>query len=430
MYMSFSEINAERKKPLDYKIKRAEEAIEAGFEASKQKCALAFSGGKDSTVLWHLIRTKFPEREYEVIFGNTGVEFPESLEFARRLGKEWGGNHFHEVRPERITKDGLKYQAQKEVMEYLEKTGQLDKVLKADGKLKSTECLERACPAEKLEDFKRRNLIWKAGTRKNYFWCVDQYGYPILGKAVSGKLTARRINVDCFLKYSQSTSTDSELLDYYELLRHVKLSNHCCAILKKEPSEKLQAELGVDVIFKGLMASESQMRNLNFCTRGYLFRSSRSYCGDFYHCSPLSIWTDEDIWEYIHKYDVPYSKLYDKEYTNSRGERCKIKRNGCIGCATDIAFRDNHMSSLRQTHPRHWETFMIKSGMADELKRLREIKGDGKIKRIDYYQKAEQLSLFAPCALDSWGLVEDAVTMAEYDPEDDLPGAGRGGGKV
>lgn len=38
--------------------------------------------------------------------------------------------------------------------------------------------------------------------------------------------------------------------------------------------------------------------------------------------NPIIDWTDEDVWEFIHEYNVPYCKLYDEGY----------KRLGCIGC--------------------------------------------------------------------------------------------------
>ncbi|MEG1973249.1 MAG: phosphoadenosine phosphosulfate reductase family protein, partial [Oscillospiraceae bacterium] len=317
------------------------------------------------------------------------------------------------------TKNELKYEAQKEVLEYLEKNMLLGSVLTKDGKLKSMGALERACTPTMMEDFSKRNLIWKAGTTKSYFWCMDQYGYPILGKAAS-KLTARRINIDCFLKYSETKSEKDELKEYYELLKNVKMSNHCCSILKKEPSEELQAKLDVDVIFKGLMASESQMRRLSFSTRGYLFESSRPHCDPdpFYHCNPLAIWTDDDIWEYIRKYDVPYSKLYDLEYKNYRGEACKIKRNGCIWCATDIAFKDNHLSVLRQTHPKLWAAGM-KSGLGDEIMKLQRFKSNGIPNLINVLESAADTVNERPCAFDDVGghIAHDEITDSFYDAE-------------
>ena len=38
--------------------------------------------------------------------------------------------------------------------------------------------------------------------------------------------------------------------------------------------------------------------------------------------NPIIDWTDDEVWEFIHKYNVPYCKLYDEGY----------KRLGCIGC--------------------------------------------------------------------------------------------------
>lgn len=101
MYMSYKQLAKEQKKQLDYKIEKAVEAIGEGFKASKHRAAIAFSGGKDSTALWHLIRTYFPDKHPAIIFGNTGVEYPESLLFARKLGKEWGGDDFYEARPQK-----------------------------------------------------------------------------------------------------------------------------------------------------------------------------------------------------------------------------------------------------------------------------------------------------------------------------------------
>lgn len=418
---TFKEVVEEQKKTLDYKIQKAVDAIAEGFRLSKSAVGVAFSGGKDSTVLWHLIRTHFPDVEYHVIFGNTTVEFPESLKFARKLGKEWTDEkvRFHEVLPETLGEDGLKYEAQKETLEWLVNEGRIGEVLKDDGKLKSTRTLEMTATPEMWDNFRGRGLVWKKGTMKSFVWCCDQYGYPILGKAAS-KLTARRINIDCFLRFSNSASGKKETLEYYDLLRNVKTSNHCCSILKKEPSEKKQAELGVDVIMKGLMAEESHSRLLSFSTRGYIFKSSRRHAPEFYHCSPLGIWTDEDIWQYIYRYNVPYSSLYDMTYVNRKYEGCYIKRNGCVGCCTDIAFPDNHMSVLRQTHPALWRHYM-KSGLGEQLMKLEEYKSNGQLSFLNIADDVDDVLDRRPCAFDRLGerIVKDEVTESGYDSEID-----------
>lgn len=423
MFISYHDLEKEQKRDLDYKIGTAIRNIQSALDMCRHRPALAFSGGKDSTVLWHLFRTHFPEwnDRLVIIYGNTGVEYPECIRFARQLGKEWGRSNFYEARPGKTESEGLKYAAQQEVLEYLITENLLHKVLKADGKLKSTATLEAACPSHLRGKFEREKLVWPKGTRKSYWWCVDQYGWPLLGKARS-KLKARRINIDCFLRFSESQSQDPKLLDYYELLKQVKFSQACCDILKKEPSERVQAELNVDVIFKGLMAAESKPRQTNFVTRGYLFQSHREHLGEdpFWHCNPLSIWTDDDIWAYIQRFNVPYSSLYDMGWTDNDGKYHKIKRNGCVGCGTDLLFPNNHMAMLRRTHPMHWEVFM-RRGMAAEIQKLQIAMRNGQLSLFDVYD-AEDLLEIRPCIFDRIDklVLEDETLSDEgemFDPE-------------
>lgn len=407
--------------PLEKKLDEAKKAIAAAFETSKQAVGVAFSGGKDSTVLWWILKEYFPDAEYHVIFGNTTVEFTESLRFARELGESWSNEkvHFHEVLPERLKEEGLKYEAQKEVLEWLIHEGRVQEVLKDDGKLKTTRTLEQAATPEMWEDFRERGLVWPKGRYKSYDWCCDQYGYPILGKAAS-KLTARRINIDCFLRFSESVTQNPETADYYNLLRHVKTSNHCCSILKKEPSEKKQTELGIDIIMKGLMAEESHSRLLSFATRGYLFEGKgRPQAKHFYHCNPLGIWRDDDIWDAIHKYDIPYSPLYDIKYKDRNGEIKHIKRNGCVGCCTDIAFPDNHMSVLRQTHPKRWEHLMT-HGLGQELINLQQYEENGQLNLLSMISDPWRVLRERPCAFDEIPemIRKDEFTESEYDAEE------------
>lgn len=417
--MRFAELPEYQAWPLEKKIDRAVEWIGKGFAVSKHNQAIAFSGGKDSTVLAHLILTRFPERKPLCIFGNTGVEYPESLRFALEFGREHFGERFIEARPGKLERDGLKYEAQRETLQWLEREGRLGEVLKDDGKLKSTEALEDAATADMWADFRRRNLVWRKGTTMSYWWCVDQYGFPILGKSKC-KLDAHRINIDCFLKYSASVSEKDELLEYYDLLRQVKISQHCCKLLKKEPSEREQAAHDVDVIFKGLMADESRSRMVSFCTRGELFQGRhRDHLPDgdpFWHCNPLGIWTDDDIWEYIHRFDVPYSSLYERTWKDRKGNVKKVKRNGCFGCATGIAFADNQMAVLRQIEPRIWDRLM-RGGMAQQLQNLRIARANGQLSIMDLYD-AESLIDIRPCVFDSVDelIMKDHVPV-EYDEE-------------
>lgn len=429
---SFSEIRELQKLPLSEKEKLSVEVLKKAFENSRHTVAVAFSGGKDSQVVSDLIERFLPEdfKKLHCIFGNTGIEFPESLKFARKYGNEHYGNRFHETKLSTLENDELRYDFARQIVAELEEENALDEILKPDGKLKGQKALIEAA-LKRGYTLTKQNCFFK-GHIKNFAYCIEQYGAPLMGKATS-KLDAHRINIECFLKYSSSESKKDELKEYYDILRDCKFSQHCCKLLKKEPSERLQAELDVDVIIKGLMASESRSRLTSISTRGHIFASSRPHITDgaFYHVSPIAMWTDEDIWEYIHKYNLEYSPLYDIEYTANDGTKQKIKRNGCIMCGTDIQFKNNHLAVLRQTHPKAWESCMNHFGYSEQLAKLFRIKKSENIlnsfteegtkaRMIERFGGMDRLIMDKPCVYDDYGeLVSIAGTGfdKEYDAE-------------
>lgn len=87
---TFKEVYELQKLPLTVKVEISVEVLRQAFELSKHNIALAFSGGKDSQVVADLAERYLPEYFSRMlcIFGNTGIEFPESLKFARKYGAE------------------------------------------------------------------------------------------------------------------------------------------------------------------------------------------------------------------------------------------------------------------------------------------------------------------------------------------------------
>ncbi len=63
-----------------------------------EKVAMLWSGGRCSTVVVHMIRKIKPQ--IKVLFVNTGVEYPETVAYVKKLGKEWGIN-LEILKPER-----------------------------------------------------------------------------------------------------------------------------------------------------------------------------------------------------------------------------------------------------------------------------------------------------------------------------------------
>lgn len=67
--------------------------------------------------------------------------------------------------------------------------------------------------------------------------------------------------------------------------------------------------------------------------------------------NPIIDWLDEDVWEFIRKYNVPYCKLYDQGYT----------RLGCIGCpmSTKNAEELEKYPKFKRNYLRAFEKMLI-----------------------------------------------------------------------
>ncbi len=228
----------------------------------------------------------------------------------------------------------------------------------------------------------------------SFWWCVKNYGWPIMGKSFGVGGVAHK---DSRRKFFADLEARGELKGNYKVQAEVEdISSACCTFLKERPSIRVQKRLGADGVFLGILASESRRRMFNFLEYGELYYPKSQ---KIWKAHPLAIWTDDDIWAYIRRFNVPYASLYDMGYTNADGRWISHKRNGCMWCGMDIKYPDNHLSIMRRTHPRAWRTAMIKMGLGDVLKRVH----DSIYRQYDMFMEImpleEYLSEF-PCAFD------------------------------
>jgi 3'-phosphoadenosine 5'-phosphosulfate sulfotransferase (PAPS reductase)/FAD synthetase len=322
---SYDELKELQSKSLEQKIDWARRCIKRALNTLKTP-SIAFSGGKDSTVLLHLLRQYRPNML--VIYGNTRIEFPECVKFARNLRKEWDLNY---------------YEAKPEV---------------------------------------------------SFWWVVENYGWPLMGKTFGVGGVAHKSSR---AKYFDDLAAQGQLTGQYAIQAEVPISSACCTFLKERPSQKLQKQLGVDGVFLGIMASESRQRMFNFLEWGewYYPKSQK-----IWKSHPLAIWTDDDIWAYIRKFDLPYAKLYDMGYYDDFGEWIAHKRNGCMFCGMDLRFKNNHLAIMRRTHPKIWDFLMRKKGLGEVLIKLRLVLNDHQYDMFEQTWGVDKYLDRFPCAFD------------------------------
>lgn len=70
--------------PLRAKVLMSQNRIREWYEHWEGNVYVSFSGGKDSTVLAHLVHDLYPD--VPLVFSNTGLEYPEIQSFARKMG--------------------------------------------------------------------------------------------------------------------------------------------------------------------------------------------------------------------------------------------------------------------------------------------------------------------------------------------------------
>ena len=73
--------------PLEAKVLKTQLRIREWYNYWGGNVYVSFSGGKDSTVLAHIVHDIYPE--VKLVFSNTGLEYPEIQAFARKMGAEF-----------------------------------------------------------------------------------------------------------------------------------------------------------------------------------------------------------------------------------------------------------------------------------------------------------------------------------------------------
>lgn len=333
--------------PLEAKIRMTQQRIRQWYDHWEGEVYVSFSGGKDSTVLKHIVDNTSGVYDVPAVFVNTGLEYPEIQKFVKEV------------------KEG-KWDCFNTNVEILRPEMRFDDVVKT-------------------------------------------HGYPVISKRVANAVEGARRNPNGIkMKQMLGTWETNGKLSMYNYGNHkhlldadFKISEKCCSVMKKKPLKKYQKESGRKPMI-ATMACESENRRMNWIKYGCNAFESKNPTS-----TPMSFWTEQDILHYIKKFNVPYCPVYGdiRVKPTADAEEGQINvidylgcyepedtlettgcnRTGCIFCmfGCHLEKEPNRFQRLKETHPRQYE-YCIGGGEVVDGKWQPSKEGLGLAKVLDY----------------------------------------------
>jgi 3'-phosphoadenosine 5'-phosphosulfate sulfotransferase (PAPS reductase)/FAD synthetase len=333
---------------------------------------VSFSGGKDSTVLKHIVDGMYSD--VPAVFVNTGLEYPEIQSFVRDI------------------KAG-KYDCFNSDVEIVRPKMRFDEVVKkygypAIGKKQAN-----------YIDFARRNI-----EQGKYTLRVRSMGIMV-DEAM--KMGLELPSEEMLARYEKTANGSIYNIPQYRrfLNADFRVSSYCCNEMKKKPLNMYQKETNRKP-FIGTMAHESQNRK-----NAWLLNGCNAFEAKKPSSQPLSFWTEQDIYHYIKEYNVPYASVYGDividekvdgenilagqmnllDYLGDYTEEDRLtttgcNRTGCIFCmfGCHLEKEPNRFQRLKETHPRQYD-YCINGGEYNEEGKWQPSKeGLGLGKVLDY----------------------------------------------
>lgn len=247
--MDLKELHERQGWSLSHKIDHALFTIETFISRTNGQCYVAFSGGKDSSVLLDLVR--IIDKTIPAVFVNTGNEYPDIIKFVRHL-RDDNGYNIIELHPKMTPRQVW---------------------AKYGFPLVSKSCSQGLYEIDHARDREKVLLRMRTSREKGG-------SFGIIGERWEWLMDEK-----------------------------FKVSHLCCKILKKDPSKNYSLETGRHPII-GTMASESRMRAMEYVKSGGC--NSFGEQGEKIKSTPLAIWMYEDIWGYIRERNLEICNVYYK----------------------------------------------------------------------------------------------------------------------
>lgn len=301
--------------PLEVKVRMTESRIREWVrEYGTSGVYVSFSGGKDSTVLLHIVRNLCPD--VEAVFVNTGLEYPEIQQFVKTF------DNVTILRPKMRFDDVIKIYGYPLISK------------------EASECVGQGRIALERNDGK--------------------YAYRL--KRLNGDVK----QPDGYLDMSKW----KPLLDV-----DFRLSANCCSVMKKSPIKAHAKKTGKHPI-TAQMATESRLRTqkwLQYGCNGFDMKNPKSNPMSFWTEQDVLQYIKQNGIPIASVYgDIVYKDESGFEYNNSLTDYGKLyttgcDRTGCIFCAfgCHLEKEPSRFQRLKETHPRQYE-YCIGGGEYDE----------------------------------------------------------------
>lgn len=342
--------------PLDLKIRMSETRIRQWVdEFGEDGVYISFSGGKDSTVLLHLVRELYPN--VPAVFCDTGLEYPEIREFVKTFDNvEWlkPKMNFRKV----VETYGYPF-ISKEVSE---------NIYSSIIWLKKQNCKQPY--SENAESLKMNGMPHRLARILGIY--EKNWGI----KKKDGKFNCSERSAPSLQQNKYKFLLDAPFL----------IGSNCCNIMKKNPTKQYAKQTGRHPM-TGQTASESRLR-----TSQWLKHGCNGFNMEHPISNPMSFWTEQDVLLYIKKNNIKIASVYgdivqDEEKSElPEGQMCFMsdehimlgksgelletscvlkttgcKRTGCMFCGYGCHLEkegEGRFERMKETHPKQYEWIM------------------------------------------------------------------------
>ena len=323
--------------PLELKVMKTQQRIKEWVQYyGENGVAVSFSGGKDSTVLLHLVRKLYPN--VRAVFSDTGLEYPEIREFVKSIPNvDW-------VKPKQTFREiTIKHGYplfSKEVAETIRYARKI------------------VCGGVENNFFIQRKTVWKETIYQRL---------ALFGKRIAGERNYKGF-LDGQQEGNKSIFNKEKYLPACQELPFL-IGSQCCNKMKKQPMKAYQHKNNFAVIV-GTTTEESMLRK-----QGWLKTGCNAYNNN--QSQPLSFWKEQDILRYIKENNLKIASIYGdiisvddngREYYNTLCGVSKLKcsgcqRTGCMYCAFGVQNEHKRLGKSRYellavTHPKIYDYCM------------------------------------------------------------------------